>query len=43
LDGVFKGRPFARTIPRDGAAVVHQDTGAENVRHLKEVVPQGVG
>src|SRR5882724_5711733 len=43
LDGVFKGRPFARNIPRDGAAVVHQDTGAENVRHLKEVVPQGVG
>ena len=44
LDGVFKGRSFAaRHIPRDGAAVVHQDTGAENVRHLKEVVPQGVG
>jgi 2-oxoglutarate ferredoxin oxidoreductase subunit alpha len=43
LDGVFKGRPFARNIPRDGAATVHQDTGAENVRHLKEVVPQGVG
>src|SRR5256884_1934855 len=43
LDGVFKGRPFARTIPRDGAAVVHQDTGAENVKTLREVVPQGVG
>src|SRR5216110_1860158 len=43
LDGVFKGRPFARTIPRDGVATVHQDTGAENVKSLREVVPQGVG
>jgi 2-oxoglutarate ferredoxin oxidoreductase subunit alpha len=43
LDGVFRGRPFARTIPRDGAATVHQDTGAENVKTLREVVPQGVG
>jgi 2-oxoglutarate/2-oxoacid ferredoxin oxidoreductase subunit alpha len=43
LDGVFKGRPFARTIPRDGAATVHQDTSAENVKSLREVVPQGVG
>ena len=43
LDAVFKGRPFARTIPRDGAQVVHQDTGAENVKTLREVVPQGVG
>src|SRR6478672_2694470 len=39
LDGVFKGRPFARTIPRDGVATVHQDTGAENVKSLREVVP----
>ena len=43
LDGVFKGRPFARTIPRDGAATVHTDSGAENVKSLREVVPQGVG
>ena len=43
LDGVFKGRPFARNIPRDGVATVHTDTGAENVKSLREVVPQGVG
>ncbi len=43
LDGVFKGRPFARNIPRDGAATVHTDTGAENVKSLRDVVPQGVG
>ncbi len=44
LDGVFKGRSFAaRHIPRDGVAVVHQDTSAENVKSLREVVPQGVG
>jgi 2-oxoglutarate ferredoxin oxidoreductase subunit alpha len=43
LDGVFRGRPFARNIPRDGAAVVHQDTSAENIKSLREVVPQGVG
>src|SRR5438128_2121149 len=44
LDGVFKGKSFlARHIPRDGAAVVHQDTSAENVKSLREVVPQGVG
>ena len=43
LDGVFQGRPFARTIPRDGAATVHTDTGTENVKSLREVVPQGVG
>src|SRR6059036_1637526 len=43
LDGVFKGKSFlARHIPRDGAAVVHQDTSAENVKSLREVVPQGV-
>ena len=33
----------ARNIPRDGAAVVHEDTSAENVKTLKDVVPQGVG
>ena len=43
LDGVFKGRPFARTIPREGAEVVHAGTAPENVKSLKEVVPQGVG
>jgi 2-oxoglutarate/2-oxoacid ferredoxin oxidoreductase subunit alpha len=44
LDGVFKGKSFAaRYIPREGAPVVHQDTGAENVKTLREVVPQGVG
>jgi 2-oxoglutarate/2-oxoacid ferredoxin oxidoreductase subunit alpha len=44
LDGVFKGESFAaRHIPRDGAAVVHQDTAAENVKSLRDVVPQGVG
>jgi 2-oxoglutarate/2-oxoacid ferredoxin oxidoreductase subunit alpha len=44
LDGVFKGKSFAaRYIPRDGAPVVHQDTGAENVKTLREIVPQGVG
>src|SRR5205809_3028908 len=43
LDGVFKGKSFlARHIPREGAEVIHQ-AGAENVKHLKEVVPQGVG
>jgi hypothetical protein len=44
LNGVFKGQSFAaRNIPRDGAAVVHHGTAPENVKHLKEVVPQGVG
>ena len=43
LEGVFKGRPFARKIPRDGAPIVHEDTSAENVKSLREVVPQGVG
>ena len=43
LDGVFKGKSFlARHIPREGAEVVHE-AGAENVKTLKEVVPQGVG
>jgi 2-oxoglutarate/2-oxoacid ferredoxin oxidoreductase subunit alpha len=44
LEGVFKGKSFAaRHIPRDGAAVEHHGTAPENVKHLKEVVPQGVG
>jgi 2-oxoglutarate/2-oxoacid ferredoxin oxidoreductase subunit alpha len=44
LDGVFKGKSFAaRYIPRDGAEVLHHDTGAENVKTLRDVVPQGVG
>ena len=44
LDGVFKGKSFlARHIPRDGAATVHQDTSAENVKSLRDIVPQGVG
>ena len=43
LDRVFKGKSsLARHIPREGAEVIHE-AGAENVRHLKEVVPQGVG
>ena len=44
LDGVFKGKSFAaRHIPREGAPIVHEDTAAENVKSLREVVPQGVG
>jgi 2-oxoglutarate/2-oxoacid ferredoxin oxidoreductase subunit alpha len=44
LDRVFKGRSFAaRNIPREGAAIVHAGTAPENVKSLKEVVPQGVG
>src|SRR5438270_1043862 len=43
LDGVFKGKSYARTIPRDGAATLHHGTAPEGVKHLKEVVPQGVG
>jgi hypothetical protein len=44
LDGVFHGRSFAaRHIPREGAPIVHEDTGAENVKSLREIVPQGVG
>jgi hypothetical protein len=43
LDGVFKGKSsLARHIPREGTEVIHE-AGAENVKHLKEVVPQGVG
>ena len=44
LDGVFGGKSFlARHIPREGAEIVHAGTAPENVKHLKEVVPQGVG
>jgi 2-oxoglutarate/2-oxoacid ferredoxin oxidoreductase subunit alpha len=44
LDAVFKGKDFrARNIPRDGVAIEHHSTAPENVKHLKEVVPQGVG
>jgi 2-oxoglutarate ferredoxin oxidoreductase subunit alpha len=44
LEGVFEGRSFAaRNIPREGAAVQHSSTAPENVKTLKEVVPQGVG
>jgi 2-oxoglutarate ferredoxin oxidoreductase subunit alpha len=44
LDAVFKGKSFAaRHIPREGADVQHHGTAPENVKHLKEVVPQGVG
>ncbi len=44
LEGVFKGKSFAaRHIPREGAPIVHEDTAAENVKSLREVVPQGVG
>ena len=44
LGGVFEGRSFAaRKIPREGVATVHTDTNPENVKSLKEVVPQGVG
>jgi 2-oxoglutarate ferredoxin oxidoreductase subunit alpha len=43
LENVFKGKSYARNIPRDGAPVQHSGTAPENVKHLKEVVPQGVG
>ena len=44
LDAVFKGKSFAaRHIPRHGAEVQHHGTAPENVKHLDEVVPQGVG
>jgi 2-oxoglutarate ferredoxin oxidoreductase subunit alpha len=43
LENVFKGKTYARNIPRDGAPVQHSGTAPENVKHLKEVVPQGVG
>jgi 2-oxoglutarate ferredoxin oxidoreductase subunit alpha len=44
LGGVFEGRSFAaRKIPREGVATIHTDTSPENVKSLREVVPQGVG
>ena len=44
LDAVFNGKSFAaRHIPRHGAEVQHHGTAPENVKHLDEVVPQGVG
>jgi len=44
LDRVFTDRSFAaRHIPRDGAAIVHTGTAPENVKSLREIVPQGVG
>ena len=43
LEGVFKGRTFARNIPRGGPATVHYDTSPESVKSTAEVVPQGVG
>jgi 2-oxoglutarate/2-oxoacid ferredoxin oxidoreductase subunit alpha len=44
LERVFEGRSFAaRNIPREGPSIVHADSSAENVKSLKEVVPQGVG
>src|SRR6266576_75198 len=44
LERVFEGRSFAaRKIPRDGLPIVHADPSSENVKSLKEVVPQGVG
>ncbi len=44
LERVFEGRSFAaRNIPREGPSIVHTDSSAENVKSLKDVVPQGVG
>jgi 2-oxoglutarate ferredoxin oxidoreductase subunit alpha len=44
LERVFEGRSFAaRKIPREGLPIVHSDPSSENVKSLKEVVPQGVG
>jgi len=43
LEGVFKGKTYARNIPREGPATIHHGTAPENVKNLKEVVPQGVG
>ena len=44
LERVFEGRSFpARKIPREGTPTVHVGTAPENVKSLKEVVPQGVG
>jgi 2-oxoglutarate ferredoxin oxidoreductase subunit alpha len=44
LESVFQGRSFAaRKIPRTGEAIVHVDPTPENVKSVKEIVPQGVG
>src|SRR5436305_7313136 len=44
LERVFEGRSFAaRKIPREGLPIIHADPSSENVKSLKEVVPQGVG
>jgi 2-oxoglutarate ferredoxin oxidoreductase subunit alpha len=44
LERVFEGRSFAaRKIPREGLSIIHTDTSPDNVKSLKEVVPQGVG
>jgi 2-oxoglutarate ferredoxin oxidoreductase subunit alpha len=44
LERVFEGRSFAaRNIPREGLPIIHTDSSAENVKSLKDVVPQGVG
>lgn len=44
LERVFEGRSFAaRQIPREGLPIVHSGTAPENVKSLREVVPQGVG
>jgi len=44
LERVFEGRSFAaRNIPREGLSIVHTDCSSENVKSLKDVVPQGVG
>jgi 2-oxoglutarate ferredoxin oxidoreductase subunit alpha len=44
LERVFEGRSFAaRKIPREGPSIIHSDPSSDNVKSLKEVVPQGVG
>jgi 2-oxoglutarate ferredoxin oxidoreductase subunit alpha len=43
LENVFKGRTFARNVPRHGPEIVHSDPSGEGVQTTKEVVPQGVG
>ena len=43
LENVFKGRTFARNIPRYGAATVHASPTPETVKSTRDIVPQGVG
>ena len=43
LDGVFKGKSFRTVHPARRRRRARHDTAPENVKHLKEVVPQGVG